>query len=220
MPLIAPSILSADFANLERDIRLAEEAGADWIHVDVMDGHFVPNLTLGPPVIRRIREITRLPLDVHLMISNAEAMFQHYREAGADILTVHQEACVHLQRTLAAIRQSGAKAGVALNPSTQPETLQYVIEDLDLVLVMSVNPGYGGQKFLSSATQKIVRLKEMFSGRSVWIEVDGGIQEDTGRLCIQAGAEVLVAGSYVYHSSDPVKAIHNLKQLVHPASVV
>lgn len=220
MPLIAPSILSADFANLERDIRLAEEAGADWIHVDVMDGHFVPNLTIGPPVIRRIREITRLPLDVHLMITNAEQVILQYREAGADILTVHQEGCTHLQRTLAAIRQSGAKAGVALNPATPPETLQYVIDDLDLVLVMSVNPGFGGQKFLSSSIQKIARLKAMFAGRSVWIEVDGGIQMESGRLCIQAGAQVLVAGSYVYHSADPAKSIQTLKHIVHPGSVV
>lgn len=213
MPLVAPSILSADFANLERDIRIAEEAGADWIHVDVMDGHFVPNLTIGPPVIRRIREITSLPLDVHLMITNAESFIHSYRDAGAAIITVHQEACTHLQRVLASIRQSGAKAGVALNPATPPDTLQYILDDLDLILVMSVNPGFGGQSFLSSATQKIAHIRTLLSGRPVWIEVDGGIQEHTGTLCVEAGAQVLVAGSYVFHASDPADAIRRLKQI-------
>lgn len=214
MPVIAPSILSADFANLERDIRLIENAGCDWIHVDVMDGHFVPNLTIGPPVIRRLREITALPLDVHLMITDPDRSIGLYREAGADYITVHQEACVHLQRTLQSIRQSGAKAGVALNPATHPETLKYVLDDLDLILVMTVNPGFGGQAFLPSAAEKIPVLKQMTAGRAVLIEVDGGIQTDTGNRVVQAGADVLVAGSFVFHSTDPTKAVRSLKQLI------
>ncbi len=214
MPVIAPSILSADFANLERDIRMIENAGCDWIHVDVMDGHFVPNLTIGPPVLRRLREITSLPLDVHLMISDPDRSIGLYRKAGADYITVHQEACVHLQRTLQSIRQSGAKAGVALNPATPPETLNYALDDLDLILVMTVNPGFGGQTFLPSAAKKIPVLKKMTAGRSILIEVDGGIQTDTGSRVIQAGADVLVAGSFVFHSPDPQKAVRSLKQIV------
>lgn len=214
MPVIAPSILSADFANLERDIRMIENAGCDWIHVDVMDGHFVPNLTIGPPVIRRLRKITSLPLDVHLMITDPDKFTGLYREAGADYITVHQEACVHLQRTLQSIRQSGAKAGVALNPATPPETLSYVLGDLDLILVMTVNPGFGGQTFLPSAAEKIPVLKKMTAGRSVLIEVDGGIQADTGNRVVQAGADVLVAGSFVFHSPDPQEAVRSLKQIV------
>ncbi len=212
--MIAPSILSADFANLERDIRMIENAGCDWIHVDVMDGHFVPNLTIGPPVLRRLREITSLPLDVHLMISDPDRSIGLYRKAGADYITVHQEACVHLQRTLQSIRQSGAKAGVALNPATPPETLNYALDDLDLILVMTVNPGFGGQTFLPSAAKKIPVLKKMTAGRSILIEVDGGIQTDTGSRVIQAGADVLVAGSFVFHSPDPQKAVRSLKQIV------
>lgn len=213
MPIIAPSILSADFANLERDIKAVEKAGCDWIHVDVMDGHFVPNLTIGPPVIRQIRKITRLPLDVHLMISNPDLYIGAYRDAGADIITVHQEACVHLQRTLAAIRGTGARAGVSINPATSPSTLDYVLDDADLILIMSVNPGFGGQSFIPSSADKIIAVKAMIGRRPIHIEVDGGIQEETGRHAVEAGADVLVAGSYVFGASDPARSIQALKQL-------
>lgn len=213
MPIIAPSILSADFANLERDIAAVEKAGCDWIHVDVMDGHFVPNLTIGPPVIRHIRKITQLPLDVHLMISNPDLYIGTYRDAGADIITVHQEACVHLQRTLAAIRGTGARAGVSINPATPPSTLDYVLDDADLILIMSVNPGFGGQSFIPSSADKIKAVKAMIGRRPILIQVDGGIQEETGRHAVEAGADVLVAGSYVFGATDPARSIQALKQL-------
>lgn len=213
MPIIAPSILSADFANLSRDIRIAEESGADWIHVDVMDGRFVPNITIGPVVVEHLRKITKLPLDVHLMIVEPEKYITAFRDAGADIISVHQEACPHLHRTLQQIRQSGAKAGVVLNPSTSHDTLQYVLDDVDLVLVMSVNPGFGGQKFIPQAAHKIRALRNMLGSRKVFIEVDGGINNETGLQVIQAGADVLVAGSYVFGAENPKSRIQSLKQL-------
>jgi ribulose-phosphate 3-epimerase len=213
--LIAPSILSADFANLGADIKRAEEAKADWIHVDVMDGHFVPNLTLGAPVVKSLRKTTKLPFDVHLMITDPDQYLQDFAEAGADYITVHSEACVHLQRTLSQIRSLGKKPGVALNPATPAEHLKYVLEDIDLVLVMSVNPGFGGQKFLPSVLPKIARVREMFNeiGRTdVRISVDGGINADTAKESISHGADVLVAGKSVYGAPDMKVAISQIRQ--------
>ena len=179
---IAPSILSADFAALGEAIARVEAAGADLLHVDVMDGHFVPNLTIGPPVIESIRKRTRLPLDVHLMIEEPERWVETYVQAGADYVTVHAEACAHLQRALAQIREAGARAGVALNPSTPPEVLEYVLDDLDLVLVMSVNPGFGGQSFIPTAYPKIRRLRALLADRPVEVSVDGGVKADNAGL--------------------------------------
>ena len=212
--LVAPSILSADFANLGHDIKRAEEAGADWIHIDVMDGHFVPNLTIGAPVVKSIRKVTKLPLDVHLMVTNPDQLLLDFVEAGADHVIVHVEACVHLQRTLSHIRSLGKLAGVSLNPATPPETLQYVLNDIDEVFVMSVNPGFGGQKFLSAVVPKIRILRQMFDqiGRKdVHISVDGGINAETGRLVVEAGANVLVAGNSVYRADNIEEAIASLK---------
>jgi ribulose-phosphate 3-epimerase len=208
---IAPSILSADFAALGEAIARVETAGADLLHVDVMDGHFVPNLTIGPPVIEAIRKRTRLPLDVHLMIEEPERWVETYVTAGADYVTIHAEACTHLQRALASIREAGAKSGVALNPSTPPEVLQYVLDDLDLVLVMSVNPGFGGQSFIPTAYEKIRRLWEMLGTRDVLISVDGGVKVDNAARLAQAGAKVLVAGSSVFGAPDPGLAVSALR---------
>lgn len=208
---IAPSILSADFAALGDAIARVEAGGADQLHVDVMDGHFVPNLTVGPPVIESIRKRTRLPLDVHLMIEEPERWIETYISAGADFVTVHAEACPHLQRVLVQIREAGAKSGVALNPSTPPETVQYVLDDLDLMLVMSVNPGFGGQSFIPTAYEKIRRLKTLAGGRPILISVDGGVKLDNARLLAQAGATVLVAGSSIFGTPDAAKAVSDLR---------
>jgi ribulose-phosphate 3-epimerase len=208
---IAPSILSADFAALGEAIARVEAAGADQLHVDVMDGHFVPNLTIGPPVIESIRKRTRLPLDVHLMIEEPERWVEIYVKAGADFVTVHAEACRHLERALTLIREAGAKAGVALNPSTPPEALQYVLDDLDLVLVMSVNPGFGGQSFIPTAYEKIRRLRALLAGREVMISVDGGVKTANAGPLAQAGATVLVAGSSIFGAPDPGAALAALR---------
>ena len=208
---IAPSILSADFAALGEAIARVESAGADLLHVDVMDGHFVPNLTIGPPVIESIRKRTRLPLDVHLMIEEPERWVETYVGAGADYVTVHAEATTHLQRALSSIREAGARSGVALNPSTPPEVLQYVLEDLDLVLVMSVNPGFGGQSFIPTAYEKIRRLREMIGSRDVLVSVDGGVKLDNASRLALAGAQVLVAGSSVFGTPDPGAAVAALR---------
>ncbi len=205
---IAPSILSADFGKLSEQVVEVEAAGADWIHVDVMDGHFVPNLTIGPVVAEAVKRTTRLPVDVHLMIEAPERYIEQFAEAGADVLTVHQEACAHLHRTLQQIRQAGARAGVAINPATPAETLAPVLSDLDLVLVMSVNPGFGGQAFIPSAVDKVARVKDLLDEQGlegVEIEVDGGIDESTAPLVVQAGATVLVAGSAIYRHPDGVQ---------------
>ena len=211
MVKIAPSILSADFARLGEEIKAVEAGGCDYIHVDVMDGHFVPNLTLGPPVIRSIRAVTGLPLDVHLMISPAQPHLEAYAEAGADIITVHVEADPHLDRSLQMIRDFGKRAGVALNPATPASTLRHVIDAVDLILVMSVNPGFGGQSFIRSQLEKIQEIKEMIDDRDIELEVDGGVNAETASEVIAAGANVLVAGSAVFDNGDYAANIEKLK---------
>ncbi|HEU4440239.1 MAG TPA: ribulose-phosphate 3-epimerase [Methylomirabilota bacterium] len=208
---IAPSILSADFAALGEAIARVEAAGADLLHVDVMDGHFVPNLTIGPPVIESIRKRTRLPLDVHLMIEEPERWVDTYVRAGADYVTVHVEACTHLQRALASIREAGARSGAALNPATPPEALQYVLDDLDLVLVMSVNPGFGGQSFIPTAYEKIRRVRDLLGTRDILVSVDGGVKVDNAARLARAGVGVLVAGSSVFGAPDPGAAVAALR---------
>jgi ribulose-phosphate 3-epimerase len=210
---IAPSILSADFAALADDVARVEAGAPDQLHVDVMDGRFVPNLTIGPIVVEALRKRTRLPLDVHLMIVEPERFVGDFVAAGADILTVHAEASVHLQRVLIQIREAGAKAGVALNPSTPPNVLDYVLDDVDLVLVMSVNPGFGGQRFIPSAYTKLRRIKEMLGTRPVEVSVDGGVKLEHVRPLAEAGATVLVAGSAVFGAPDPAAVVREMKRL-------
>ncbi|MGG5252994.1 ribulose-phosphate 3-epimerase [Neobacillus sp. SM06] len=209
MVKIAPSILSADFAKLGEEIADVEKGGADFIHVDVMDGHFVPNITIGPLVVEAIRPITKLPLDVHLMIENPDHYIEAFAKAGADYITVHVEACRHLHRTIHYIRSFGVKAGVVLNPATPVDSLQHVIRDVDMVLVMSVNPGFGGQKFIPEILTKIYQVKEMAKEKNpaLEIEVDGGVNAMTAKLCVEAGATVLVAGSAIYNEKDRAGAI-------------
>lgn len=213
MVKIAPSILSADFARLGEEIKDVENGGADYIHVDVMDGHFVPNITIGPLIVEAIRPITKLPLDVHLMIENPDQYIEAFAKAGADYITVHVEACKHLHRTIHFIKSFGVKAGVVLNPATPVETIQHVLSDVNMVLLMSVNPGFGGQAFIPEVTGKIKTLRRMIDekGLQVEIEIDGGVNEVTAKLCIEAGATVLVAGSAVYNEKDRAKAIAALK---------
>jgi ribulose-phosphate 3-epimerase len=214
MVKIAPSILSADFSKLGEEIKDVERGGADYIHVDVMDGHFVPNITIGPLIVDSIRPITKLPLDVHLMIENPDQYIEDFAKAGADYITVHVEACHHLHRTIHLIKSLGVKAGVVLNPATPVQLIEPIIEDLDMVLLMSVNPGFGGQKFISSVLSKIKQVKEMSEqkGLNLEIEVDGGVNEETALLCVEAGATVLVAGSAVFNQSDRRDAISRLKR--------
>jgi ribulose-phosphate 3-epimerase len=202
---LAPSILSADFAHLARQVQAAAEGGASVIHVDIMDGHFVPNITIGPPVVRSLRKTTDLPLDCHLMIENADQYIPDFTDAGADWISVHQEACRHLNRTLRLIRDHGALAGVVINPATPVETLSEVLDIVDYVLVMSVNPGFGGQKFIPGAMHKIRKLSELRAqrGLSYRIEVDGGVALDTVTEVVRAGAEILVAGNAVFGKGDP-----------------
>ncbi|HXH81457.1 MAG TPA: ribulose-phosphate 3-epimerase [Candidatus Tectomicrobia bacterium] len=211
MVKIAPSILSADFAALADDVARVE-ASADQLHVDVMDGRFVPNLTIGPVVVEALRKRTRLPLDVHLMIVEPERYVRDFVRAGADMVTVHVEACPHLQRNLAQIRDLGARAGAALNPATPPETLTYVLDDLDLVLVMSVNPGFGGQAFLPSAYEKIRRLRALVGDRPIEISVDGGVKVEHVRPLVEHGATTLVAGSAIFGQPDPAAAIAAMRR--------
>jgi ribulose-phosphate 3-epimerase len=209
---IAPSILSADFAALADDVARVEAAGADQLHVDVMDGRFVPNITIGPVVVAALRKRTRLPLDVHLMIVEPERYLADFVSAGADMVTVHAEACPHLQRTLAQIRELGARAGVALNPATPPEGLEYVADDLDLVLVMSVNPGFGGQMFIPSAYPKLRKLRALLGSRPVDLAVDGGVKVEHVRPLAEHGATTVVAGSAIFGAPDPAAVIRDMRR--------
>ncbi|MCB9729883.1 MAG: ribulose-phosphate 3-epimerase [Deltaproteobacteria bacterium] len=213
-PLIAPSILSADFARLGEEVRALEAAGADIVHVDVMDGHFVPNLTIGPLVVQAVRRITTLPIDTHLMITNPEDFIDAYVEAGSDWLSVHVEVAFHLDRLVARIEEAGAKPGVVLNPHTPPESIEYVLDRLHHVLVMSVNPGFGGQKFIPGVLPKIARLRRWIDerGLDVRIEVDGGVKPDTIGAIREAGADVFVAGSAVFGADDYGAAIEALRE--------
>jgi ribulose-phosphate 3-epimerase len=213
--LISPSVLSCDFANIQRDVEMINNSTADWFHIDVMDGVFVPNISFGFPVIAAIKKHAKKPLDVHLMIEDADKYIEEFKNAGADILTVHFEASRHLHRTIHAIKAAGMKAGVALNPHTPVDLLADVIEDLDLVLIMSVNPGFGGQKFIKNAVLKVEQTKNLIHrrGSRALVEVDGGVNLETGLELVKAGADVLVAGSFVFNSENPAATIEALKNL-------
>ncbi|MGX7350471.1 ribulose-phosphate 3-epimerase [Enterococcus canis] len=211
---IAPSILSADFANLARDIQLVEHAGADYIHVDVMDGQFVPNITLGPNIVSAIRPVTKLPLDVHLMITEPERFIDDFAKAGADIITIHQEASPHIHRGMQMLKNAGVKAGVVINPGTPVAMIEHVLSMADQVLIMTVNPGFGGQSFIEETVSKIARLAELKAekGYHYDIEVDGGIDPETAKICKAAGANVFVAGSYIYNAESPKDRIDALRE--------
>ncbi|WP_282138013.1 ribulose-phosphate 3-epimerase [Rossellomorea aquimaris] len=211
---IAPSILSANFAELGNEIKDVEKGGADYIHVDVMDGHFVPNITLGPMIVKAIRQLTSLPLDVHLMIENPSQYIEAFADAGADYITVHVEADPHLHRTIQMIKSKGVKAGVVLNPGTSAESIKPILQDVDMVLLMTVNPGFGGQSFIPSVVPKIKQIREWANERNptLEIEVDGGINPETAAICAEAGADVFVAGSAIYNRSDRGAAIEELKR--------
>ena len=214
-PIIAPSILSADFTNLVKDFEMLHESEAEYIHIDIMDGVFVPNMSFGFSVLEPIRKLTNKTFDVHLMIVNPEQYIERFRKAGADIITVHIEACTHLHRTIQQIKDTGAKAGVALNPHTPVEGLIDVIKDLDLVCIMSVNPGFGGQSFIENTYSKVRRLKALIdaSGSKAIIEIDGGVNGDNAKKLVEAGATVLVAGNYVFKSSNPMQTISLMKNM-------
>lgn len=214
MTKIAPSILSADFANLANEIRDVEKGGADYIHVDVMDGHFVPNITIGPLIVEAIRPVTKLPLDVHLMIENPDRYIEEFVKAGADIITVHQEACIHLHRTIMMIKEQGVRAGVVLNPATPVSLIEEMLPELDMVLLMTVNPGFGGQRFIPSVLKKVEELSKLREALELdfEIEIDGGVNIETAGLCTDAGADVLVAGSAVYNQEDRAAAIAAIRK--------
>lgn len=214
-PFIAPSILAADFANLQRDIEMINRSEADYLHIDIMDGVFVPNISFGFPVTQAIAKHSKKPLDFHLMISKPDQYLQQCRDSGAEIISVHHEVCTHLHRTLSAIKELGAKAGVVLNPHTPIEVLKDIVGLTDLVLIMSVNPGFGGQKFIESTYTKLIELKKLADGRNpkLLIEVDGGVDLTNAKKLVQAGANMLVAGSAVFQSADPVHTIHTLRNV-------
>jgi len=210
---IAPSILSADFARLADEVNAVERGGADLLHIDVMDGHFVPNLTVGPPIVEALKKVTKIPLDVHLMITNADAFIGEFAAAGADYLTVHVEACPHLHRTVQSIKERGVKAGVTLNPATSLTTLDEIVADVDLVLIMSVNPGFGGQKFILSSLKKILAARQLIDRTQsrALLEVDGGVKVDNAAQVLEAGADILVAGSAIFESRDYAATIAALR---------
>ena len=213
--ILAPSILAADFANLQRDIEMINQSEADWFHIDIMDGEFVPNISFGMPVLEAINRHATKPLDVHLMIVRPERYLQKFKELGAEIITVHAETCPHLHRTIQQIKELGCKAGVALNPHTPVGILEEIISDVDLVLLMSVNPGFGGQKFIESTYKKVEKTKKLIldAGSKALIEIDGGVNAETAPLLMKGGADVLVAGNFVFNSENPIETIKMLKQI-------
>lgn len=213
--IVSPSVLSADFANLERDVKMLNESSADWIHIDIMDGQFVPNISFGLPVMKAIHKHATKPLDVHLMIATPDDYIDDFKAAGAEILTVHYEACTHLHRTLQRIKATGMKTGVALNPHTNVQLLKDVLQDIDLVLIMSVNPGFGGQKFIPHSIEKVKEIKALITAQqtNTLIEVDGGVNLETGKQLVDAGADALVAGSFVFGSENPIETIKKLGEL-------
>jgi len=216
MAKLAPSLLSADFSKLGEEIALIEKSGADFVHLDVMDGIYVPNITFGAPVIKKIRETTKLPFDVHLMVDRPERFIDDFADAGSDIITVHPEASIHLHRTLQSIRERGVKAGVSLNPSTPLNVLEHIMDDVDLILIMSVNPGFGGQSYIPAMTEKIKSLRNMIlkSGNDIILEVDGGIKLDNAREIIEAGADLIVVGSGIFGAQDVGKRIGEFKEII------